>query len=386
MMNKTLSDRGRFAALCYEAIERAGYDAKTFVTGLGLPAEQFQQSEFSYPHDSAIHFWAALERFTGDPDIGLSIGRNLSSSRGSALSCVFLGAPNFGSALESSFKFDRLLSDAMTFSLHRLGDLSHVQIYVSSTAVDTCRHYSECLVLGLIDFYREVTGNLFVPARIDLACIAPDALRNRPAIYGCPIHFGCAENRIYFDTSLLQLSCGYAEPGLLRLHENYALSALRKIEEQDFLVQVGNVIANLLQRGEVTLDNSSRSLGLNPTELKYRLSNLGTHFIRERENCRRRLVKELLRKTSESISQIAFRAGFSEPSTFYRAFKRWSDGETPADFRARHQDVAEPQRPEPSGFEPKRFESKRPDTKRSEPRSCKSRRVKRGRGHSLGSF
>lgn len=346
MMNKTLSDRGRFAELCYEAIERAGYDAKTFITSLGFSAEQFQQSDFCYPHDRVAAFWAALEDFTGDPDIGLTIGKNLPSLRGSIFSCLFLGASNFRNALESSFKFNRLLSDAMTFSLHRLGDLSYVQIHLIGPEEDDCRHYSECLVLGLIDLYREGTGNCFAPMRIDLACAAPDAMGGRAAIYTCPIHFDCAENRIYFDSSLLTMNYGYVEPGLLSLHENFARNALRKIEEQDFLVQVRTVIANLLQCGEVTLENSSRSLGLNATELKYRLSNLGTHFIRERENYRRRLVKEMLRKTSKSISQIAFTAGFSEPSTFYRAFKRWSHGETPADFRARHQQSLKSQKVE----------------------------------------
>ena len=162
-------------------------------------------------------------------------------------------------------------------------------------------------------------------------------MAERTTVYDCSLHFGCSENRIYFDTSVLACNCGYAEPELLRMHENYARSALRKIEEQDFLLRVQTVISSLLQRGEVTLEAASRSLGLNTTELKYRLSTLGTHFIRERENCRRRLVKEMLRRSNESISQIAFTAGFSEPSTFYRAFKRWSHGETPADFRARHQ-------------------------------------------------
>lgn len=337
MMNKTLSDRGRFAVLCYEAIGRAGHDAETFVESLGLSAEQFTQSDFCYPHDRVVQFWTALERYTADPDIGLVIGRNLPSSRGNILSCLFLGAPSFGDALENSLKYMRILSDALSLSLHDLGDLSYLRIRSRCASVNQFRHYSECLMLGLIAFYRDVTESQFMPRRIDFVCDAPENLGDRATIYGCSLHFGCAENRLYFDTALLAMPCAYADPELLRMHENYARTVLRKIEEQDFLVKVQTVIANLLQRGEVTLELASRTLGLNATELKYRLSNLGTHFIRERENCRRRLVKEMLRKTSESISQIAFTAGFSEPSTFYRAFKRWSHGETPADFRARHQ-------------------------------------------------
>ncbi|MES3041566.1 MAG: AraC family transcriptional regulator [Pseudomonadota bacterium] len=344
MMNKTLSDRGRFAVLCYEAIGRAGHDAETFVESLGFPAEQFKKSDFCYPHDRVIQFWTALERYTADPDIGLVIGQHLPSSRGSILSCLFLGAPNFGTALENSLKYMRILSDALSLSLHGLGDLSYLHIQSHSASVNQFRHYSECLMLGLVDFYSDVTEGRFMPRRIDFACEAPENMGDRAAIYGCPLHFGCAENRLYFDTSLLAMPCAYADPDLLRMHENYARSALRKIEEQDFLVKVQSVIAHLLQRGEVTLELASRSLGLNTTELKYRLSNLGTHFIRERENCRRKLVKEMLRKTSESISHIAFTAGFSEPSTFYRAFKRWSHGETPADFRARHQQSSSDQK------------------------------------------
>ncbi|MEK6789766.1 MAG: AraC family transcriptional regulator [Pseudomonadota bacterium] len=337
MMNKTLSDRGRFAVLCYEAIGRAGHDAETFVESLGFPAEQFKKSDFCYPHDRVIQFWTELERYTANPDIGLVIGQHLPSSRGSILSCLFLGASSFGNALENSLKYMRILSDALSLSLHSLGDLSYLRIQSRSASVNQFKHYSECLMLGLIEFYRDATEGRFAPRRIDFACEAPANMGDRAAIYGCSLHFGCAENRLYFDAALLDMPCAYADPELLRMHENYARTALRKIEEQDFLVKVQTVIAHLLQRGEVTLELASRSLGLNATELKYRLSNLGTHFIRERENCRRKLVKEMLRKTSESISHIAFTAGFSEPSTFYRAFKRWSHGETPADFRARHQ-------------------------------------------------
>ena len=38
--------------------------------------------------------------------------------------------------------------------------------------------------------------------------------------------------------------------------------------------------------------------------------------------------------SDERIEVIVERTGFSEPSTFYRAFKRWV-GETPVEFRRR---------------------------------------------------
>jgi AraC-like DNA-binding protein len=47
-----------------------------------------------------------------------------------------------------------------------------------------------------------------------------------------------------------------------------------------------------------------------------------------------RLAKDLLLNSDERIDVIVERTGFSEPSTFYRAFKRWV-GETPVEFRRR---------------------------------------------------
>jgi AraC-like DNA-binding protein len=47
---------------------------------------------------------------------------------------------------------------------------------------------------------------------------------------------------------------------------------------------------------------------------------------------RYRLARQLLATTDESIDEIVYLTGFSEPSTFYRAFKRWS-GMTPIEYR-----------------------------------------------------
>ncbi|MNP07846.1 Urease operon transcriptional activator [compost metagenome] len=68
--------------------------------------------------------------------------------------------------------------------------------------------------------------------------------------------------------------------------------------------------------------------------LRDRLETAGVRFNELLADYRAQLAKELLLKTDESIQVIVERTGFSEPSTFYRAFKRWV-GETPVAFRKR---------------------------------------------------
>jgi AraC-like DNA-binding protein len=69
-----------------------------------------------------------------------------------------------------------------------------------------------------------------------------------------------------------------------------------------------------------------------PRQLRYELQSAGTSFQNEINNYRRALAKRLLANSETSISEVVYLTGFSEPSTFYRAFKRW-EGLTPIEYR-----------------------------------------------------
>ena len=59
----------------------------------------------------------------------------------------------------------------------------------------------------------------------------------------------------------------------------------------------------------------------------------GTSFQAVREDVRRALAARYL-EDDLSIAEISFLLGFSEPSAFFRAWKRWT-GLTPAESRER---------------------------------------------------
>ena len=71
-----------------------------------------------------------------------------------------------------------------------------------------------------------------------------------------------------------------------------------------------------------------------PSTVKRRLKDEGTSFNALREDVRRELATRYL-DADMSIAEISFLLGFSEPSAFFRAFKRWT-GLTPLEARRRH--------------------------------------------------
>jgi AraC-like DNA-binding protein len=45
-------------------------------------------------------------------------------------------------------------------------------------------------------------------------------------------------------------------------------------------------------------------------------------------------ARELLARPALAIAEVASSLGYAELSSFYRAFRRWSGGHTPNDFRS----------------------------------------------------
>ncbi len=79
-------------------------------------------------------------------------------------------------------------------------------------------------------------------------------------------------------------------------------------------------------------DNICESLHMSTQVVRRRLAEEGTSYQKIKDGVRSDLVKELLAKPDVAISDIAERAGFTEPAALSRAFKKWT-GLTPAQYR-----------------------------------------------------
>jgi AraC-like DNA-binding protein len=66
--------------------------------------------------------------------------------------------------------------------------------------------------------------------------------------------------------------------------------------------------------------------------LQRRLNAEGSSFRAELDRVRSELAVRLLNEGEADAHELAFLLGFSEPSAFHRAFKRWT-GTTPAAYR-----------------------------------------------------
>lgn len=327
-----LRDAGVMLRLINEAIKKKGIDTGAIFSRLGVDESYVYIDQLRTPHSAQLFFWQAVEDVSGDPDIGLHLGPLLPTYKGQVLEYLFLSSPTFGEGLRRAQNYQRLLSDAANTDFFIEGDDACMVLNAASGAVRRLKHFNECFVQGVITFFRSVTDGNFYPSRIEFEHERDEGQDHAREVLGCDVVFGAPENRLYFPARLLAHTSPHAEPELLDLHERFASEQVARLEKKDIVGRVERIVAELLDSGEVTLDAVAERLGIKPRTLRTRLTEAETSFNQVLADFRYRLARQLLATTDESIDEIVYLTGFSEPSTFYRAFKRWS-GMTPIEYR-----------------------------------------------------
>ena len=193
-------------------------------------------------------------------------------------------------------------------------------------------HLAEAMVVSLVRFLQSVTEGKFKPDRIIFTHSPNTDLQEYQSIFQCPVEFNARAFKLFFPNPMLEYRSLYAEPELLNMHVQSADQHLELLEKQDLIAEIRGQIGASLESGNISLETISQGLGLSPRQLRHQLNLAGTSLQRIINQHRKSLSKRLLSQTDEAISEIVYLTGFSEPSTFYRAFKRW-EGITPIEYR-----------------------------------------------------
>ncbi len=327
-----LRDSGIMIQLAHQAMQAMGINTDDVWARMGITAEFLDDREVRTPHSAQRAFWKVMEEVTGDADIGLHLAEHMTVYKGQVLQYLFLSSPTFGDGLTRALNYQRLLSDASAASFQTEGSQAIIQVESASERMIAVRHLSECMTLSLIRFFQYVTDGAFRPSCISFTHPSPDNTAEHERVFGCEVRFGESTNRLFFEKDLLDLPSLHAEPELLQLHEKLASEHVAKLERQDIVVRINRVFAEVLETGHVSLDEVATRLQMKPRTLRTRLTEAGTSFNQLLGDYRCNLAKRLLAGTDESIDEIVYLTGFSEPSTFYRAFKRWTNL-TPVEYR-----------------------------------------------------
>jgi AraC-like DNA-binding protein len=316
----------------YQAMRNAGLPAEQVLMGAGVGLNHLDTNART-PSGAQLAFWQSAQKVSKDPQIGLHLGEHLPLYRGQVLEYLFLSSSTFGEGLKRVLAYQRLISDILQAELVVTED----ECYLANMLNDaTFHHTSECIMVAVLRFFRFVSEGQFQPLMVYFNHHEGADAEEYERVYGCPVVLGADEIRLYFKPEVLKTRIWQAEPELLRFHEQLAHEKLQELARFDLVAEVRRAIGESLESGTTSLETVAQRLGILPRRLRSQLADAQTSFNQVLADYRCRLAKRLLAQTSESIEQIVYLTGFSEPSTFYRAFKRWTNV-TPIEYRKKKQ-------------------------------------------------
>jgi AraC-like DNA-binding protein len=276
--------------------------------------------------------WAELVRLTGDPQVALRIADATPPGAFGVVEYVCRCAPTLGDALRHWVRYLNLLDDAVVVGLVEEGAHACLRVLAESEAPAPASH-ELCFAL-VCRHARQIAGAPFRPVAVEFGHRASGDVGAYGRWFEAPVRFGAESTQLVLPRAALGTPLVTADPALLAVLTRHA-EALRAEDPdgQPTTAEVRRVLRAALRGDAADVDLVAARLGLTSRSLQRRLKDEGTSFQAVRDEVRRDLATRYLEERL-SVAEISFLLGFSEPSAFFRAFKRWT-GRTPLEWRPR---------------------------------------------------
>lgn len=191
-----------------------------------------------------------------------------------------------------------------------------------------------CAMLAAnIQLGRSLVGPSYAPNRINLTLPQPEQSEVIENFFQCPVHYGQPLDQIILDPELLKQPLPHASMALLTVMKQRAEKVLASLTTEETLAaKVAQLISTALVGQEPDKNSIAEQLHMSPRTLQRKLSSENTTYQQVLDSTRHKLAIDYLSQAELSITDIAYLLGFTEPSAFYRAFKKWQ-GVTPGNYR-----------------------------------------------------
>ncbi|MBN1652561.1 MAG: helix-turn-helix domain-containing protein [Deltaproteobacteria bacterium] len=165
---------------------------------------------------------------------------------------------------------------------------------------------------------------------------APPYHQEYSRVFDHEVHFNQPSTEIAFDSALLDVPSPYKDAGMHEALRTLVERRMAQIKQPAPYAQ--RVREMLVRHGDsrrTSMDTVARSLGLSVRSLRRRLASEQKSYHEIERDAQKLVAMDMLQNKLLTIQEVAYRLGFSSPTAFRRAFKRWT-GLTPTAFRNRH--------------------------------------------------
>lgn len=324
------------AGLIVSALNDYGADVESVFRSADLDGTRLLGSGSRYPVIKMQRLWANCIEATGDPCFGLRVAEHMRPQSLHGLGFSWLASDTLLDALHRLVRYQRLISTAAEFSLRE--DDGMVQLVSSGHFMghEIAPASIDAAMGVFLRMCRMSCGESFHPCRVSFVHARPSCFDRFYEYFRAPIGFGADENALFFDKQMLNEPLPDANPELARANDQVIIDYLQRFDRESISMQVRAQLIERLPDGQLAQKDVASALHMSVRNLQRRLLDEGDNFKQLLDDTRRELASQYIREKHRSIGEITYLLGFTEPSNFTRAFRRWT-GMSPKEFRSEQQ-------------------------------------------------
>jgi len=182
------------------------------------------------------------------------------------------------------------------------------------------------------EFSREFPDHPFALA-IEVTHAPPSYADEYEITLRCPVTFNAARNAMLIAAQWLEQDFDDHVGYVFGVFTERAETLLARLETDDSLrARIEAHVMPDLHKGDAKIETVAQDLGMSRQTLYRRLKDEGVTFAQILDDLRCRMASDYLSALKVFVNETAYLVGFSEASSFVRAFRRWTRM-TPAQFR-----------------------------------------------------
>jgi AraC-like DNA-binding protein len=267
-----------------------------------------------------------------DSAFGLQAARCWHPSHLGVLGHAWITSSTLRSGLERVARYYRLVAERISIEMEETPEGFKVRFHSNRSNPAVATVVTDIGMSLLLDMCRMNAGAALRPVRVRLSRDKPAPPGAYERFFGCPVEFLAQENAFVLSTEDTDRLLPSSNRQLAIMFDRMLNEEIARLDKSDVVARCKAALLEHMVSGEISEEDTAKRLHMSARTLQRRLAEAGTTYVQLVDDTRRDIALRYINDSRLSITDITFLLGFSYPSAFTRAYKRWT-GKTPTESR-----------------------------------------------------